>query len=139
MQLNALGQLVHACWQRLPFHFPNLDLDAFVIMPNHMHGILVLTNPPGRGTVLEQNIMNPPLPPRLISGSVGAIVLNFKSVTTRSRNRIQRSPGVPMWQRNYYEHVIRNEESLQAIRQYIYNNPLSWMEDQLHPEVRSKW
>lgn len=177
MRLNALGQMVHACWQRLPFHFPNLTLDAFVVMPNHVHGILALVDPPGRGAALGQGSEhltddsypnatphprdNPepgvafgqemvqnhqdqlpnaaPLRPHLISGSVGAMILNFKSVTTRSINRIRRSPGSPVWQRNYYDHIIRNEESWQFIRQYIHNNPLSWQEDQLHPDNPSKW
>ncbi|MBW4691844.1 MAG: hypothetical protein KME27_08750 [Lyngbya sp. HA4199-MV5] len=174
MQLNALGKMMPACWQRLPLHCPNLTLNAFVVMPNHMHGILILTNP-GRGAALGQGLVdlaadtcpnatpsdqsepgvadgrelvetdqNPlppaaPLPLALVSGSVGAIVLNFKAVTTRTRNRIARSPGSVMWQRNYYEHIIRNEESLQRLRQYTQNNPLSWQEDQLHPDVRSKW
>jgi len=188
MRLNPLGQLIDASWQRLSLHFPNLILDAFVVMPNHIHGILVLTRS-GRGAALDQNLElvtddshanatpnpdhnfdrnttpNPtnhcelgvalgqgtvnsnsnqlpnaaPLRPRLVSGSVGAIVLNFKSVTTRSINRIRKSPGCPVWQRNYYEHIIRNEASWQLIREYIDNNPRSWQEDQLHPNNPSKW
>jgi putative transposase len=198
MRSNELGQMVNACWQRLPFHFPNLTLDAFVVMPNHVHGILILTNP-CRGAALGHNAWHPtenlcpnatpipkqsppepgvifgqeqslsepgeqspsepgvafgqrqlhltkdglpnaaPLPPRLVAGSVGSIVLNFKSVTTRSKNRIRRSPGVPLWQRNYYEHIIRGEKSLQYIRQYITNNPIAWQQDQLHPDNPSKW
>ncbi len=177
MQLNVLGQMIHACWQRLPYYFPTLTLDAFVVMPNHVHGILVLGN--SSNTTLGQNAENlivdspphamsdqphnsepelgvafgqktvgncqeplpnaAPLPPRLVSGSVGAMILNFKSVTTRSINRIRRSSGTPIWQRNYYEHIIRNEASWQFIRQYIHNNPLSWQVDQLHPDNPSKW
>jgi REP element-mobilizing transposase RayT len=185
MRLNTLGQMVNACWQRLPSHFPHLALDAFVVMPNHIYGILVLTQPDAalnrRGAALEQDLthltddvnsnatpnLNPlepdlalepdlthltddvnsnatpnrnpskpgvafgrgmvdtpnnqlpnaaPLQPRLGSGSVGAMVLNFKSVTTRTRNRLQRSPGGIMWQRNYYEHIIRHEEALTHLR-----------------------
>ena len=175
MGLNALGQLVDAYWQRLPLHFPNLQLDAFIVMPNHIHGILVLTD--GRGAALGNNeepftenicpnatphsdaLSKPgvafgqmgsvnakdglpnaaPLPPRLVSGSVGAIVLNFKSITTRTLNRIKRSPGLSLWQRNYYEHIIRDDESLQTIRQYVQQNPLSWQQDQLHPDNPSRW
>jgi putative transposase len=184
-QLNALGEMVDACWQRLPLHRPNLTLDAFVVMPNHVHGILILSHPSGRGAALGQGLVDlavdscpnatpshrcepgvageremvekdqnllphaAPLPLALVSGSVGAIVLNFKSVTTRTRNRVARSPGNPVWQRNYYVrvaspspkeiHIIRNEESLQRLRQYIHTNPLSWQEDQLHPDMPSKW
>ena len=173
MGLNELGQLVDACWQRLPLHFPNLQLDAFVVMPNHIHGILVLTD--GRGAALGNNgepstknicpnatphsdakpgvafgqkgsinakdgLPNAaPLLPRLVSGSVGAIVLNFKSITTRTLNRIKRSPGLSLWQRNYHEHIIRSDKSLQTIRHYIQQNPSSWQQDQLHPNNPSCW
>ncbi|MBW4521018.1 MAG: hypothetical protein KME16_15105 [Scytolyngbya sp. HA4215-MV1] len=61
MQLNALGQMVNAYWQRLPSHFPHLTLDAFVVMPNHIHGILVLTNP-GRGAALDEDLTVIPMP-----------------------------------------------------------------------------
>jgi putative transposase len=177
MRLNEFGKMVNAFWQRLPFHFLNLQLDAFVVMPNHVHGILVLTDQPRRGAALGQDLedntddLNPnatphhnplsepgvafgtkllgssqdglpnaaPLPSRLGTGTVGAIVLNFKSVTTRSFNRMKRSPGGSIWQRNYYEHIIRSEEALQHIRQYVYNNPITWQQDQLHPDNPSKW
>lgn len=193
MRLNQLGQRVHACWQRLPFHFSNLNLDAFVVMPNHIHGILVLTHLPSNATsgsdhkirtdaafgwessdmtgesepgvasgqqssdvtgkfsepgvafgqqssdVTKDRLPNAAPLPCLVAGSVGAIVLNFKSVTTRLGNRMRRSPGSSMWQRSYYEHIIRREKSLQLIRQYIDRNPISWQQDQLHLGNPSEW
>ncbi|MEX0269032.1 hypothetical protein AB3R30_07810 [Leptolyngbyaceae cyanobacterium UHCC 1019] len=255
MHLNQLGQIVSASWQRLPHHFLNVELDAFVVMPNHIHGILILCD--RRGAALGQEIchttgdaipnatpnptqLNPrgqeichttgdaipnatpnptQLNPRgqgfcpttgdvlpnatesnagvafgtgdalpnatesnagvafgtgdalpnatksnagvafgakigvncdvclpnaapLRSGSLGAIpvgivsriALNFKSVTTRRINRIRRMAGVPVWQRNYYEHIIRDEMALQNIRDYIETNPLSWQRDKLHSD-----
>jgi REP element-mobilizing transposase RayT len=66
-------------------------------------------------------------------------VAGFKSTTTKQINILRNAPGTPVWQRNYYEHIIRNEDSLHHIRQYIQNNPLTWQEDQLHPNVPSKW
>lgn len=184
MRLNQFGRLVRSQWLKIPHHHTHVELDAWVIMPNHIHGILIL-NTPGRDAALGQDLENStddsnpnatplcdreyvngawlpaesgvafgqkslpssanslpnaaPLPPRLGAGTVGAIVLNFKSVTTRSFNRIQRSPGSTIWQRNYYEHIIRSEASLGRIRQYIQNNPLSWQHDQLHPGNPSKW
>jgi hypothetical protein len=74
-----------------------------------------------------------PLQFGLQRGVLGAVMLNFKSVTTRRINGMRRSPGTPLWQRNYYEHIIRDDASLQSIRQYIHNNPLAWQQDQLHP------
>jgi putative transposase len=70
---------------------------------------------------------------------VGSIVLNFKSVATRKINQITSSRGKTTWQRNYYEHIIRSEKSLQYIRQYITSNPIAWQQDQLHPDNPSKW
>jgi REP element-mobilizing transposase RayT len=184
MQLNPLGNVVRSHWMKLSHHHAHVELDAWVIMPNHIHGILILNNL-GRGAALGQDSEHSnddsmpnatpsrdrgytnfdwlptepgvafgqesqsspsdglpnaaPLPPRLGTGTVGAIVLNFKSVTTRSFNRIKRSPGSSIWQRNYYEHIIRSKESLCRIRQYVYNNPLMWQQDQLHPDNPSKW
>jgi REP element-mobilizing transposase RayT len=67
------------------------------------------------------------------------IIGSFKSASTKQINILRNSPGTPVWQRNYYDHIIRNEESLNKIRQYVLNNPLSWEVDQLHPNNPSKW
>ena len=69
----------------------------------------------------------------MAAGSLGAIVGNWKSVTTRRINRMRQMPGVPFWQRNYWERIVRNENALHRIRVYIQNNPARWAEDQLHP------
>jgi len=74
-----------------------------------------------------------------IAGSLSTIVGAFKSAATKQINILRNAPGSPVWQRNYYEHIIRNEESLQHLRQYIHNNPLLWREDQLRPDVPSTW
>jgi REP element-mobilizing transposase RayT len=140
--------MANACWQRLPSYFPHLVLDVFIVMPNHIHGILILTHP-GRGeafgterfTQYENYCPNAsPLQPRSTTpGSVGAMIQNFKSISAQQINRRCQLNTIKIWQRNYYEHIVRNEESLQRLRQYIQNNPLSWQEDQLHPDVPSKW
>jgi REP element-mobilizing transposase RayT len=103
---------VDACWQAVPSHFPNVVLDEFVIMPNHVHGVVVITDCSsqprwGRGEALAVNAS--PLQGTK-PGSLAAIVQNFKSVSTRKINRIRGTPGLPLWQRNYYEHVIRSED-----------------------------
>jgi REP element-mobilizing transposase RayT len=177
MQLNTFGLCVQACWQSLPDHFQKLQLDAFVVMPNHLHGILLLDGDLGKGEAFGQNIRqsnpnfspnasslqdgnlgkgeafgqnirqsNPnfspnasPLQPRGTQPrSVGAIIQNFKSVSTRKINRMHQRNGRTIWQRNYYEHIIRNESAFQTICQYIQNNPLSWELDKLHPDNPSK-
>jgi putative transposase len=222
MELNATGLWVQACWQRLPHRFSQVTLDAFVIMPNHLHGILWLggdrsldRDRSGRGEAFGQKTLeqskiyhpnaspphNPnvsPIPdPNVLpmhpngdadaprkgeafrqksgdtpckgeafgqkileqpeifvpnasplphqpatpiqpngtkSGSIAAIVQNFKSISTRRLNQIQNNMGRTLWQRNYYEHIIRDNTALLHIQNYIRNNPLSWEQDQLHPE-----
>jgi len=64
---------------------------------------------------------------------LGAIVGNFKSVATRRVNRVRGTPGAPVWQRSYWEHVVRTEEALEAIREYIVGNPARWTLDRYHP------
>ena len=71
--------------------------------------------------------------------SLSSLMSGFKSSVTKNINLIRNTPGTPIWQRNYYEHIIRNETALNKIREYIINNPLSWENDQLHPNNPSKW
>ena len=121
---SDLGRVVCTYWQRIPRHFTHVELGRWVVMPNHLRGIV---------TIVERSEPSPLQGPP--SGSLGAIVGNFKSVTTRRINRMRRTPGVRFWQRNYWEHIVRNEASLNRIRAYIVDNPARWMEDQLHPEA----
>jgi hypothetical protein len=137
-----------------------LDLDDVVYISEEIHNgdlkrsqlkpgdVLILTHP-SRGeafgterfTQYENYCPNAsPLQPRSTTpGSVGAMIQNFKSISAQQINRRCQPNTIKIWQRNYYEHIVRNEESLQRLRQYIQNNPLSWQEDQLHPDVPSKW
>lgn len=117
-------------------------------MPNHVHGIIWLGGMDRRGeafvprfTTLSKEINTNALPsPKdgTQPGSIGAIVQNFKSVSTRRINQLRKTAGSPVWQRNYYEHIIRDQRALQNIRRYIQNDPLSWWQDQLHPNPPSK-
>lgn len=154
MQLNPWGKIVKLHWQNLPKYHRHLELDEFVIMPNHLHGIIVLIdrnsvqNSVGAGladilgqkqTTSQQNPPSPMLQQQHQPKNLPEILRGFKTFSARRINQMRRTFGVPVWQRNYYEHIIRNEESLQYIRQYIINNPLSWELDQLHPNNPSKW
>ncbi|MFB2934927.1 transposase [Aerosakkonemataceae cyanobacterium BLCC-F154] len=154
MQLNSWGETVKLHWHNLPKHHDHLELDEFVIMPNHLHGIIVLINyNSGQNFVgagladisgkkqitSQQNPPSPMLQPQNQPKKLPEILRGFKTFSARRINQMRRTSGVPVWQRNYYEHIIRNEESLECIRQYIMNNPLSWELDQLHPNNPSKW
>jgi putative transposase len=106
----------------------NVVLDEFVVMPNHLHGIIVITHEVGAYcyTPLQKGFRSP-------SKTVGAMIRGFKSTTTRQINLFHNTPGIPIWQRNYYEHIIRNEDELNKIREYIQNNPLKWDLDKENP------
>ncbi len=133
MRLNDFGQVVKEEWFRSAEIRKEIRLfaDEFVVMPNHIHGIVWIVE----HGVAAMRVMGgvgatrrvAPTPPRgPVSGSIGAIVGQFKSITTKRINALRGTPGAPVWQRNYYEHIIRNEDALHRIRQYIATNPLRW-------------
>jgi putative transposase len=146
MRLNEAGEIARRCWQDIPDHFPLIELDAFVLMPNHVQGIIVIhesckgeaSEPLGSLNTRMGVADASPLrqrPNGTQSGSLSAIVQNFKSVSTRKMNAACRAPGTPVWLRNYYEHVVRNDDDLQAIRKYILGNPARWDEDENNPAL----
>jgi putative transposase len=155
MQLNQYGKIVHSHWQNLPKYHPRLELDEFVIMPNHIHGILFLIdnddisrdhyNSVGAGladdfALENQNLSTKPAPTNNFetenNHGIPEIIRGFKTFSARRVNQIRHTSGIFVWQRNYYDHIIRDETSLQKIRQYIQTNPRLWQVDQLHPNNR---
>jgi len=139
VQLNERGGIVTACWNNIPHHFSNITIDAFIVMPNHVHGIIII-NDAAVGAKHSLNSANAsPLPPTGTQpGSLAAIVQNYKSVSTRKINAVRSAPGHPVWQRNYYEHIIRTDSDLARIRRYIANNPLQWTQDRLNPSLKQR-
>lgn len=125
MQLSLLGQLVYAEWQKTAVIRPNIYLDAFVVMPNHLHGIIVIYFNEAEGRPDGSPVQSTSLQ----SESLGAIVGQFKSKVTKRYRRFRKNDDSPIWQRNYYEQIIRNERHLTAVQQYIYNNPANWASD----------
>jgi len=186
MHLNDWGMFVRSCWHEIPSHHPYIELDAFVVMPNHMHGVIVIAGDNGvmidttgddrrgmidttgddrrgmidttgddrrgmidttgddrrgmidttgddrRGMIyhaptdIKREFSKP------IAHSLSSIVGTFKAAVTRHIKRQPNAPDHPIWQRNYYEHIIRSEESLNTIRSYVATNPTKWVEDSLH-------
>jgi putative transposase len=118
MQLNDYGKTVRDCWHDLPHHYSGIELDAFVVMPNHMHGMIVLV---GAGLPRPYGDPIPPKQPAL-----GQIVAYYKYQSTKAINLIRQAPGTRFWQRGYYEHIVRDDKSLDRIREYIVNNPRRW-------------
>ncbi len=141
-QLTTLGNVVHECWNEIPQHFPNIELDMFVVMPNHLHAIFMIHEPVGathaspddettdKTRARHASPLQKSGPPKR---SIGAIVGSFKSSCTKRINELRDTPGLPVWQRNYHERVIRNDEELHALRDYIRNNPAQWEVDSEHP------
>ena len=135
MLLSSFGQTAAECWEDLPNHYPHLILDAFVIMPNHVHGIFILDDP-HVGAGLKPAPTDATAAPTKRHG-LPEIVRAFKTFSARRINSTRNGKGIPFWQRNYYEHIIRNERSYLAIRDYIFNNIVNWDKDQLHPHAPS--
>lgn len=127
MQLNDCGQVVADSWLWLSGRYPHVDLDEWLVMPNHLHGIMILTGPDGRGGSQTAPTKN--------RKPLGRLIGAFKTVSAKRLNRVRNTPGVPLWQRNYYEHIVRSEESLHHIRQYILDNPSRWNEDRENPQA----
>ena len=157
MQLSSIGSIINSVWRKLAHHFPNIRAGAFVIMPNHVHGIIgiedistVGATRPTNNEIMDCNIrwvnqievyrdgsplqeinrLNGPL-----HGSLGAFIGQFKSQATK---RIWALPGMdrhPIWQRNYYEHIIRDEQEYQQIIYYIEMNPKQWTKDEYFSEI----
>jgi putative transposase len=133
MQLNEYGHLVEAEWLKTANIRDNIELDAFVIMPNHFHGILAIVDNCSRGTARCAPTFANRQFGKIMSASLPAIVRSFKSAVTRRINELRSASNMPVWQRNYYEHVIRNEDDLAEIREYITNNPQKWDLDSENP------
>jgi putative transposase len=124
MILNDLGKIADECWRAIPEHFPFVELGAFVIMPNHVHGIITITHG-GRGTIYRAPTREQFQKP--VTGSIPTIVRTFKAAVTRHIGREHNATGI--WQRNYYEHIIRDEKELQNKTDYITANPSMWDKD----------
>jgi len=179
MILNNAGEIAYQEWVKTPQLRPHITLDVFVVMPNHMHGIIVIngrgelhspnnhkSHPPNNPNTLHSpnnpnqsrspnnpnnphspNIPNQSYSPdddimankgecnsplRSPSNTIGAIVRGYKSAVTKQINLLNNNGSV--WQRNYYEHIIRNEQAYQTISVYIMNNPLKWNDDKFYAE-----
>jgi len=132
MILSPLGVIARECWYEIPTHFPNISLDAFIIMPNHLHGIIIINEPPRRGTIYRaptsytmEKFGKPTI------GSLPTIIRTYKAAVTR-RAGIELNMS-SIWQKNYYEHILRGDEDYRHISAYIESNPLNWGIDEERP------
>ena len=113
---TEIGRIIQENWNHLHLHFPNVQTDYFCMMPNHIHGIIVI-EPSQQGQ----------------SKSLEEIVRGFKSVTTRAYNKlVSAQQKNTLWQASFYDEIIRNDQMLLEVRKYIYGNPSKWLEDELY-------
>lgn len=147
-RLNRIGKIVEWEWLETAKRLPYIELGAFMVMPNHFHGILHIHETVG-ATRQGQTGMNPGMEPsRAVStvgtdgspllrkikpASLGAIIAQFKSRVTKRIWKISEFKNKSIWQRNYYEHILRNEKDLQNKTEYIQANPLLWEQDDENP------
>jgi REP element-mobilizing transposase RayT len=133
IELNNNGEIVRGCWLSITEHFPNVRLHDFVVMPNHIHGIIEITAHVDESAGV-QNFEPLPAQPlknayqHIIPRSIGSIIRGFKIGATKQI-------GYSIWQRNYHERIIRDDESYNEIAEYIQTNPLCWNDDRYYDEV----
>jgi len=135
IRMSNAGRVVQTVWDGLPERFPTVESDAFVVMPNHVHAILFIV---GAGQALPVKGAASSAPTGSGSTTLSKVLRAFKSISAIQVNRLLSRSGQPFWQRNYYEHAIRNEESLNCIREYIATNPLRWEMDRENPEHKGE-
>lgn len=157
IQYSPIGLIVKAEWKKLPRQFPQIQLDEFIIMPNHLHGIIIIKDGVGATRIIQKDPFSSkpsspnaplfdkdgsPLQPQTNmpmrpkgpeSGSLGAIIGQFKSQATKRIWKIPEYARIPIWQRNYYEHIIRDDTDWSTIIAYITSNPSRWIEDRFYP------
>lgn len=148
MVLNEFGEIMRGEWLKTSAIRPNVLLDEFVIMPNHLHGIIVietaaentmlcrgeaLPRPQNEALPRPKNGATHRVAPTLKPNTVGSILGQFKSITTKQINQIRQTPFNPVWQRSFHDHIIRNEKSYWTIKEYIRNNSINWSSDEENP------
>jgi putative transposase len=126
MVMNSMGEIAAKEWLRTAEKRKNIILDEWIVMPNHFHGIMIITGE-------NRNVNSRTLP----SNSLGSIIGQFKSIVTTRIHLLGFT--IFAWQPRFHDHIIRNEKSLNTIRRYIKNNPLNWENEKFIPEDYKQW
>jgi putative transposase len=133
MRLNQYGIIADSVWQEIPLHYPDINNSIFIVMPNHIHGLISFQEFKRAGFV---NRWGKPAPTRPFT--LSEIVRAFKTYSSRRINQLRNTPGVHIWQRGYYEHIIQSEQEYHQIGEYILFNPAKWESDRENPNVNRK-
>jgi len=132
MELSNVGLIADILWHEIKQHTNHIELDEFVVMPNHIHGILIINN--SVETLHATSLQKTPKTMSVISpkaNSISSIIRSYKSAVTKHAHRLGYEFS---WQSRFYDHIIRNEASLNQIQQYVINNPQSWKDDKFYPQ-----
>jgi len=132
MRLDDAGKIVWEVWQSLPGRYPNISLDEAVVMPNHFHGIVIIEENPVAVAAIHEFSPHTKESYRLARRrmTIPMIIGYLKMNSAKYINILLNSSGVPIWQRNYYERIVRNDQAYNAIHRYIHSNPASWDTDE---------
>jgi putative transposase len=131
-RLNQIGEIAHSCWLQIPKHFPNVQTNTFVVMPNHMHGILVVEERARRAVPL-------PVVERFgmpVHGSIPTVLRSYKSAVTRLARKALKNQLFEVWQSNYFERILRDGDEFSRAQRNILENPLMWS---IEKEPSSIW
>ena len=128
MRLNEFGEIIREEWRASAHIRTEIELGEFVVMPNHFHAIVFINVGATSWSTIPNTNISVKGPK---SASIGALMSGFKSSVTKRINVLRTTPGVPVWQRNYWEHIIRDKRSMLELSTYIENNPFRWKEDSL--------
>ncbi len=144
MQLSEMGAMANKYWSEIPEHFPFVELGEFVIMPNHVHGIIIINKPGNERNLETRHALSLPTHPHQHpqhetigqkrfqnqgKGTLSSIIGSYKSVLTKNARKIHAGFA---WQSRFHDHIIRNDNSFHRIQQYILSNPQNWTKDKFH-------
>jgi len=133
VRLNEYGNVVQTSWEWLNKNYTYVDLDEWTVMPNHLHGIIIILGNANNLISLRRGGSRTAPTCNSNRKPLGRLIGAFKTVSTKRINQIRGTPGARVWQRNYYDRIIRNNSELNKLRRYILDNPLKWELDEYHP------
>jgi putative transposase len=134
---SPIGQIVGSCWIEIPQHFPNVKTETYLVMPNHIHGILTIhsmragANPKDKAALAVESF------DKHTPGSIPTIIRSFKAAASKRARNSGSAKGEAIWQRGYYEHVLRNTREFVEMTNYILQNPARWADDEDNLERKS--
>lgn len=129
MELNVLGRIAHQAWLDLPGRHAHISVDPFVIMPNHVHALIWVQADVSEGSTAREYS-------KPVAGSISTLINAYKGAVTKMANNANLMSGSSLWQRSFYDRIVRSERELANVQEYIRTNPARWQKDQLHPDAR---